>query len=149
MIGPNNNTYTYITPDNGKTMYRGSTIEKAYQNFTSRATNTKSIFTNYSPCPQCTGFFKNKFKSGKFYVSRISENGDQEELQCMAKMYKKFPTVEMSWDVFKKQLTNKRCQDLIDNYTNLATFKDAQKTLSEQVVQIKKYSQQSNTSCTY
>ncbi len=144
--------YTYVTPNDGTTMFRASSIFQADFTFGSSGSKPKQIRTNNSPCYACVPLFLKKFKPSTFssftiYVSHISSMGSTTELECMAKLVaNKIKVVSMDWEKFANSLTKVCKEEVMNTLNNNANFKEAQEVLDKQIQQINNLSKNSTVS---
>ncbi len=130
-------SHTYVTPDDGTTMFRESSIFKADVAFASSGIKPKQIWTNNSPC--CIPLFLDKFKPSAFssftiYVSHISSMGSANELECMAKLVaNNIKVVSMDWEKFANSLTKNCKEEIMSTLHSNANFKEAQEVLDKQI----------------
>ncbi len=146
-------SYTYVTPDDGTTMFRASSIFQADSTFANLSrSKPKQIRTNNSPCYDCVPLFLKKFKpsalsSFTIHVSRISSMGSATELECMAKLVaNKIKVVSIDWEKFANSMTKVCKEEVMNTLNNNEKFKEAQKVLNEQILKINKWSKSSNVS---
>ncbi len=135
--------YTYVTPDDGTTMFRAASTFQTDVMFASSGSKTKQIRTNNSPCYACVPIFLKKFKPSTFssftiYVSRILSVGNvSASIECMAKLVKnKIKVASMDWEKFANSLTKVCQQEVMNTLNNNANFKEAQEVLDKQIQQI-------------